>query len=77
MGKPKYLFDEKYNGPRWTYGLTYRPLCYANVPDGWIIFSDRRDPDFAFGTVDYPFELEERIVKSYQLTEVERDEESE
>lgn len=62
------LFDDTYTGPRWTYGLTYRPLGYAQVPDGWIVFSNRDHPDFRFGTVDYPNELHPDTVRQTQLT---------
>lgn len=61
------LYDDTYEGLRWTYGLTYRPLGYANVPEGWIVFSDRKHTDFPFGTIDYPFELTARLVESFQL----------
>lgn len=64
------LYDDEYGGPRFTYGLTYRPLDYGSIPDGWIVFSDRIHPDFYFGTIDYPFELPERLVKSFQLTQI-------
>ncbi len=65
------LYDDEYDGERWTYGMTYRPLGFANVPDGWIVFSNKKHPDFYFGTIDYPFELPERAVKSFQLTHIE------
>jgi hypothetical protein len=61
------LFDDKYNGPRWTYGLKYRSVSYGNVPAGWIVFSNREHPDFYFGTIDYPFDLEE-LADSMELT---------
>ena len=62
------LFDDTYTGPRWTYGLKFRPLRYANVPDGWIIFSDRPCTGFGHGCVDYPRELTADEVDSFQLT---------
>jgi hypothetical protein len=48
------LYDDTYTGPRWTYGLTSRPLGYARVPTGWIISSDRPHPRYRFATVDFP-----------------------
>ncbi len=63
----KVLFDSSYGGPRWTYGLQYRPLAKAQVPDGWIIQSNRQHPDFQFGTVDYPVLLPEEKVRNFQL----------
>ena len=65
------LFDDTYTGPRWTYGLTYRPLASAQVPDGWILWSERNHPDFPHGTADYPFELSDRQVKSFELNFIE------
>ena len=65
----KMVFDDDYDGPRWTYGLLFRPLGFAQVPDGWIIQSDRKHKDFSnHGTVDYPRELTDREVESFQLT---------
>ena len=66
------LFDDSYKGPRFTYGLQYRPLTgIGNVPDGFIIFSDRPHPDFKnFGTVDYPRELTQAEINGFQLVRV-------
>lgn len=64
------LFDDTYTGKRYTYGLTYRPLGFANVPDGWIIFSNKPHPNYTFGTVDYPLSLEKVVQEQYQLEEV-------
>lgn len=63
------LFDDTYFGPRWRYGLVYRPLVTgkANVPPGWIIQSNRPHPGFNHGTVDFPFELTTKQVKQYEL----------
>lgn len=64
------LFDDKYTGTRYRYGLTYRPPAYANIPAGWIVFSNRTDPKFKFGTIDYPRQLTEHEIESYELTPV-------
>lgn len=61
------LFNDTYNGPRFTYGLQYRPLAQAQVPDGWIIWSDREHEDYPFGVIDYPFELEPEKAKSFEM----------
>ena len=57
--------DGASTGPRWTYGLTARPLGYARVPAGWIIGSDRPHPRYRFDTADYlaplPPELADRF----------------
>lgn len=70
--KPCTWFDNEFTGRRWTYGLNYRPLAQYNVPEGWIIFSNRADNRFAFGTVQYPFRLPDSDVSSFELTPTER-----
>lgn len=63
------LYSNQYDGPRWTYGMSYRPVIpLGNVPDGWIILSNQEHPDFMFGTIDYPFELTAEQVKRFELT---------
>lgn len=64
------IFDDEYNGPRWTYGLVYRPLTRFAVPDGWIIGSNRDHSAYRHGTVDYPQQLPEHDLKAYELVEV-------
>lgn len=65
------LFDDEYKGPRWTYGLTYRPISIGTIPQGWIIDSQKDHPNFpSFGTIDYPKELTEKEVSSFELIEV-------
>lgn len=66
-------YDDTYNGLRYTYGLSYRPLAQSQVPDGWIIWSDKKHNDFKFGTADYPFELTSEQIKSFELTPVRND----
>lgn len=69
------IFDNEYTGPRWTYGLTYRPISIGAIPKGWIIDSQKDHPDFpTFGVVDYPRQLTEKEVCSYELKEIELDE---
>jgi hypothetical protein len=63
-------YHDTYTGPRWTYGLTYRPPEYANIPDGWIIYSDQAHEDFRFGIIDYPFELAPEKIRKFELTPV-------
>mgnify|MGYP001602228867 FL=1 len=61
-------FDDTYKGPRFKYGLQYRPVGYANIPDGWIINSDHPHKDFfKFGTIEYPYELGQAEIDSFQL----------
>lgn len=66
--RPVTLFEQDYTGPRWRYGLTYRPLASWNVPDGWIVGSDRPHPEYPHGTVDYPARLGLGEVTAYELT---------
>jgi len=61
------LWDDTYQGPRFTYGLRYRPLTTGAVPNGWIINSARPHADFIHGTVDYPRRLRQQEVAAFQL----------
>jgi hypothetical protein len=45
---------------------------YASVPPGWILRSDRRHPEYRYGTVDYPRRLTDRERRAYELEEVTR-----
>lgn len=63
----KTIIDDEYTGPRWTYGLQYRPIVGAGVPKGFIVFSDRKDDRFRHGTVDYPFQLTEEQIEHAEL----------
>ena len=54
---PAPIFDDSYTGPRWRYGLQYRPASHANIPKGWIVGSVRPSPMYRHGTVDYTREL--------------------
>lgn len=67
----KLLFDDQYEGPRYRYGLRYRPVAIGAVPKGWIIGSLRPHPDYRHGTVDYPERLADRVATSYELALVE------
>lgn len=68
MNRPEPLWDDTYDGQRWTYGLTYRPLAMGAVPDGWIITSNRAHPEFHFGTVDYPFPISHALANAAEIT---------
>ena len=61
------IYDEKYTGQRWTYGLQNRPILGAGVPKGFIVFSDRKDSRFRHGTVDYPFSLTPEQIDHFEL----------
>lgn len=69
---PRTRFDDDYRGARWRYGLRYRPLGSWNVPDGWIIGSDRPHPEYPFGTVDYPAPLGLGQTTAYEVVLLER-----
>lgn len=63
------IFDDEYKLTRYTYGLNRRPLgAYGGVPAGFIVFSNREDPRYNFGTVDYPFALTDEQVARYEMT---------
>lgn len=64
----KYLYNEDYDGTRFTYGLTYRQVYRFAVPDGWIIQYDKESEGFRYGTIDYPRELTEEEIYKFELT---------
>jgi hypothetical protein len=65
------LFDDTYTGKRWHYGLLYRPVSAANLPPGWIIWSDKAHRRFPnFGTIDYPRALTQHEIDTFQLVPV-------
>lgn len=69
------LFDDDYTGPRYTYGLTLRPLARFHIPDGWIIDSDKYHQDYPrYGVVDYPAELNADQLYRYDLVLVKQTE---
>lgn len=66
------LFDDTYQGPRFVYGLVHRPVSTYNLPDGFILRSQRAHPSYpAFGTIAYPRELSESETAHYSLVRVE------
>lgn len=65
------IFSDTYKGPRYTYGMRYRPLQIGAQPKGWIIDSQGPATErFRFGTIQYPRQLTADEVKSYELEEV-------
>lgn len=67
----KTLFDNEYAGPRFTYGMIFRPASIGTVPVGRIIESNKSSPDFpVFGTIDYPCELTEEELYQFELVKV-------
>ncbi len=67
MKEPPPIFDDEYSGPRYRYGLQYRPAAGAGIPKGYIVFSDRKHPAFQFGTIDYPTPLTDAHAKQVDL----------
>ncbi len=65
------FYDEDYTGPRYTYGFRNRPAGIGCQPNGRIIGSGKQHKDFRHGTFDWPFELNEEQLYSYELTKVE------
>ncbi len=66
------LWSDEYTGPRWRYGLTLRSPIFGGAPAGWLIGSWHRDgTGYAFGTIDYPFEVPAFEVAQFSLSEPE------
>lgn len=71
---PNFIYHEDYTGPRYTYGLTIRPVARFNIPDGWIIGSQGKHEKYPrYGTIDYPFALTEEQTFHYDMKLVEQD----
>lgn len=67
----KTLFDDEYSGPRFTYGLTFRPAGIGTVPKGRIVGSNKSSADFpVFGTIDYSRKLTEDELYQFELVKV-------
>jgi hypothetical protein len=67
-----YVYSDTYTGPRYTYGLRYRPMQIGAQPKGFIIGSVVPGPlgRHTFGTVQYPFELTPEQCRSYEIERV-------
>lgn len=72
------LYDDSYQGPRWRYGLQYRPITsYLGCRDlatderiPWILFSGRPSADprcRTFGTFDCAMELSPFTCEQFSL----------
>lgn len=70
MPQTEFIYDDEYDGPRWRYGLTYRPPSGSSLPSGWIIWSDRKSSKFAHGTIEYPRELTPQEIAAYELVDL-------
>lgn len=62
------LYDDTYVGPRFTYGMSLRPLQYGAQPNDFIVFSLRDHPKYRHGTIQYPRELTDEECRAYELT---------
>ncbi len=66
------LYDDRYCGPRWRYGLSSRHAVHylGSAAGRWILFSERQseDPRFPFGTIDFPREVPAHIAADLDLT---------
>ena len=65
------LFDDTYTGPRYRYASLLRPCNLANIPDGWIVFSQRAHDKYRHGTVDYAEALAEDVRGRFDMVLVE------
>ena len=67
----RFLYDDDYAGPLWTYGLLYRPIqAYGIIPmrDDFILLSARPNPKYPnFGTVQYARELTSEELETYEM----------
>ena len=61
------IFNDEYTGPRFRYGLQYRPIAPGAVPKGFIIHSDRLSSEYRHGTLDYPTMLPQQTADNYEL----------
>lgn len=64
------IYDKTYEGPRYTYGLQYRPLMVGAQPKGYIADSERDHPDYRYGTVQYPRKLYMTELLNFEMEEV-------
>ena len=67
MASQTFVVDEEYTGPRWTYGLKFRPMMMGGQSKGFIIGSERVNQAWRFGTVQYPRELTAEELYSFEL----------
>lgn len=63
----RFEIDEEYEGPRWTYGLKFRPMMMGAQPKGHVIGSERDHPDWRYGTVQYPRALTDEEMYNFEL----------
>ena len=67
--------DAEYAGERWRHGLRNRPVMIGAVPKGYLVGSERNEPNpatggqYRFGTIDYPRRLAENDLYNYELAE--------
>jgi hypothetical protein len=63
------VWSDQYHGPRWRYGLVYRPLTAdAFLPRDFILGSQGpATAAYPHGSVDYPYRLPDAVVKGHEL----------
>lgn len=66
------IYDKTYEGPRYTYGLQFRPMMLGAQPKGAIADSERSHKDYRYGTVQYPRELNEPELYSFEMERLPR-----
>ena len=65
------VFSDTYTGPRFTYGLRYRPMQIGAQPKGYIIQSGGPATErYRHGTIQYPFELTPDQLRAYEMQRV-------
>jgi len=65
--QPERIYDDTYEGKRYTYGCRNRPPGYAAIPNNWICDSQRDNPRFRHGTIQYAVPLTDWELYSYEL----------
>ena len=66
------IYDKTYDGPRYTYGLEFRPMMIGAQPKGAIADSERSHPDYRYGTVQYPRELYDYELLDFEMERLPR-----
>lgn len=66
------IYDKTYEGPRYTYGLQFRPVMLGAQPKGYIADSERPHKDYHYGTVQYPRELYDWELVDFEMERLPR-----
>ena len=71
MREHEVLWNDTYQGSRYTYALQLRPMSMFNLPSAYaeevIYLSHRTHPDYRHGTVDYAVRLPDEVAEHFDL----------